>query len=153
MRRVIGLDTAVSLIFYAIIVGSLYLLLAGHNQPGGGFVGGLVAGSAIALRYVAGGIDEVRRISPFMPWTILGLGVVLAGSVGLMPVLLGDPILDNSLVEADLPLLGEVKAPSAALFDLGVYLVVVGVVLMVVEAFGERFDPADADPNVEAGGS
>jgi multisubunit Na+/H+ antiporter MnhB subunit len=143
MRRVVGLDTSVSLIFYAMMIGSIYLLFAGHNQPGGGFVGGLVAGAAIALRYVAGGIDEVRRISPFMPWTILGTGVVLSTSVALVPILLGDAVLDNALVEGDVPLLGHVKATSGAVFDLGVYLVVIGVVLMVVEAFGERFDPAD----------
>ena len=51
-------------IFHAVLVGSLYLLFAGHNQPGGGFVGGLVAGAAIALRYLAGGIDEVRSLVP-----------------------------------------------------------------------------------------
>ena len=53
----------------------LYLLFSGHNQPGGGFVGGLVAGSAISLRYLAGGIEGVRSISRFQPWTILGTGL------------------------------------------------------------------------------
>ena len=64
---------------------SIYLLFAGHNQPGGGFVGGLVAGSAIALRYLAGGLDAVRDISRFQPWTILGAGVVLAAVTALSP--------------------------------------------------------------------
>jgi multicomponent Na+:H+ antiporter subunit A len=142
VRRVFTLDQPVSLIFYAMLVGSIYLLFAGHNQPGGGFVGGLVAGAAVALRYVAGGIDEVRRVSPVRPWTLLGTGVILATSTALVPVLLGHPVLDHGLFEAEVPLLGDVKATSALPFDLGVYLVVVGVILMVVEAFGERFDPS-----------
>jgi multicomponent Na+:H+ antiporter subunit A len=140
---VFGLDTAVSLIFYAIVVGSVYLLFAGHNQPGGGFVAGLVAGAAVALRYVAGGIDEVRRISPLKPWTILGTGVLVAAGTATVPIVLGDAVLDNAYLEVDLPLLGDVALASGTIFDLGVYFVVVGVLLMVVEAFGERFEPVD----------
>ena len=56
MKRLVTLDESVRVIFHAVLVGSLYLLFSGHNQPGGGFVGGLVAGSAISLRYLAGGI-------------------------------------------------------------------------------------------------
>jgi multicomponent Na+:H+ antiporter subunit A len=143
VRRLFQLDRAVSPIFYVMMVGSVYLLFAGHNQPGGGFVGGLVAGAAIALRYVAGGIDEVRRVSPVRPWTILGAGLLLAAAVAVTPMLFGDPILDQAFFDVDLPVLGRVKTTSALPFDLAVDLVVIGVVLMVVEAFGERFDPAD----------
>ena len=63
IRRLVTLDETVPLLFRVVMVGSIYLLFAGHNQPGGGFVGGLVAGAAISLRYIAGGIDEVRRLS------------------------------------------------------------------------------------------
>ena len=69
-----SVDVSVRVVFHAVMVGSIYLLFAGHNQPGGGFVGGLVAGAAIALRYVAGGIDEVRPLTRLRPWTILGAG-------------------------------------------------------------------------------
>ena len=65
-----------------VMVGSLYLLFAGHNQPGGGFVGGIVAGAAIALRYISGGIDEVRKLSRGQPWLVLGGGVLIAGTDG-----------------------------------------------------------------------
>jgi multisubunit Na+/H+ antiporter MnhB subunit len=143
VKRIFTLDVVAPIIFYAILVGSIYLLFAGHNQPGGGFVGGLVAGAAVALRYIAGGLDEVRHISPFRPWTILGAGLVTAATVALVPVLLGDPVLDSAYVTLDLPLLGTVALVSAALFDLGVYLVVVGLVLMVFEAFGQSFDRPD----------
>ena len=61
-RRLPFVDVSVRVIFHAVLLTSLWLLFAGHNQPGGGFVGGLLAGSAITLRYIAGGIDEVRGI-------------------------------------------------------------------------------------------
>ncbi|MHB1139847.1 MAG: MnhB domain-containing protein, partial [Microthrixaceae bacterium] len=134
------LDQVASVIFYVIVVGSIYLLFAGHNQPGGGFVGGLVAGAAIALRYIAGGLTEVRRISPLRPWTILGGGLFLAALVAVVPVVLGGAVLESAYTTLDLPLVGELTLVSAAAFDLGVYLVVVGLVLMVFEAFGEAFD-------------
>ena len=63
VRHLVVVDVAVRLVVPAVLVGSLYLLFAGHNQPGGGFAGGIVAGAAVALRYVAGGIEEVRSLS------------------------------------------------------------------------------------------
>ena len=129
---------SVRVIFHTALIGSIYLLLAGHNQPGGGFVGGLVAGAAIALRFVAGGIDEVRSLLPVKPWTILGAGVLVASMTALVPVLVGDAVLTSAKVTFDVPLLGEIKATSATAFDIGVYLVVIGVVLMAFEAFGDE---------------
>ncbi|MCB1284549.1 MAG: DUF4040 domain-containing protein [Microthrixaceae bacterium] len=132
-------DVSVSMIFYVMMAASVYLLFAGHQLPGGGFVGGLVAGGAIALRYVAGGIDEVRRVSPLKPWTILGAGVVMSAVTALIPLLVGDSVLDNGVAHVHVPVLGDYEVASAMAFDGGVYLVVIGLVLMVVEAFGERF--------------
>jgi multicomponent Na+:H+ antiporter subunit A len=126
------------------VVGSVYLLLAGHNQPGGGFVGGLVAGAALAMRYVAGGVEEVRRLTPLQPWTILGAGLVLAVGTALAPLLVGGAVLETGLVSWHLPVLGTVKATSALPFDVGVYLLVLGLVLMVFEAFGDDLPEDDA---------
>jgi multisubunit Na+/H+ antiporter MnhB subunit len=117
---------------------SLWLLFAGHNQPGGGFVGGLLAGSAIALRYVAGGIDEVRGLSRFRPWTVLGAGLLLAAVTATIPLLAGESVLEVGFVSLDLAVIGTVNVSSALVFDTGVYIAVVGMVLMVFEAFGER---------------
>ena len=64
MRRSLILDVIVRLVFHSAFLLGLFLLFTGHNRPGGGFVGGLVAGAAISLRYVAGGIDEVRETLP-----------------------------------------------------------------------------------------
>jgi multisubunit Na+/H+ antiporter MnhB subunit len=144
VTRLVPLEISARVLFPALMVGSLYLLFAGHNQPGGGFVGGLVAGCAIALRYVSGGIDEVRSLSRFQPWTILGSGLLLAAVTATVPVVLGDPVLEASVVTLHPPLLGTVKVTSSLFFDLGVYVLVVGLVLMVFEAFGDD-PPLDED--------
>jgi len=137
VTRIVFVDAAVRLIFHVVLMASLWLLFAGHNQPGGGFVGGLLAGSAITLRYVAGGIADVRRGSRFRPWTVLGAGLLLAAGTAAAPLLGGGDVLDVASHTMDVPLLGEVKLSSALVFDSGVYLAVVGMVLMAFEAFGD----------------
>ena len=74
LARLVSVEVSVRIVFAAVLVGSLWLLFAGHNQPGGGFAGGIVAGAAVALRYVSGGIDDVRRLSRGKPWLVLGAG-------------------------------------------------------------------------------
>ncbi|MGE3620081.1 MAG: MnhB domain-containing protein [Acidimicrobiia bacterium] len=147
MKRFVVIDVTSGLVFNLVLVASVYLLFAGHNQPGGGFVGGLLAGAAVALRYVAGGIDDVRNLSRFRPWTILGGGLLLATGTALAPVLFGDPLLDTALVDLDVPVLGHLKATSALPFDVGVYLVVLGLVFMIFESFGD--DPEAGPPQPE----
>lgn len=136
MRPSLIVDTSVRVLYHSIWVVSLYFLFAGHNQPGGGFVGGLTAGAAIALRYVAGGVDAVRGAVPLRPWTVLGSGLVLASATAIIPMVQGGQVLEHAVFSAELPLLGAIKATSALPFDIGVYLVVLGVVLMMFEAFG-----------------
>ena len=151
MRRILILDRSVRITFHALQIGSIFLLFSGHNQPGGGFVGGLVAGSAVSLRYLAGGLDEVMRVSRFAPWTILGTGIVVAAVTAAVPVLFGDPVMQASLFQLTLPVIGEVKVASPLFFDVGVYLVVVGLVLMVIEAFGDEPQPAPEQLEEAAG--
>lgn len=131
---------SVQVIFLAVLLASVYLLVAGHNHPGGGFVGGLVAGAGIAMRYVTGGIDEVRRLARLKPWTILGTGVLLASLTAAVPMLWGRDVLDSIKWDVEVPLFGHVAVSSVLLFDVGVYLVVVGLTLMVFEAFGDEYD-------------
>ena len=140
ISRMVVVDLSVRLTFHVVVVTAIYLTFAGHNQPGGGFVGGLLMGSAIAMRYAAGGIDEVRAISRVQPWTILGAGLLLAAVTAGLPLLFGDEVLEAAKLELDLPVLGAVKVSSTLAFDLGVFFLVVGLVLMVFEAFGD--DPA-----------
>lgn len=149
-RRSLILDTTVRVVFDVAAVLSVYLLFAGHNQPGGGFVGGLVMAAAFALRYVAGGLDDVRSVTAVPPWTFLAVGLALAAGTALVPVLLGSGPLDQSAAEVDLPLLGDVKATSATVFDTGVYAIVLGLLLMVFEGLGEPLDPAPSSDEEEA---
>jgi len=136
VRRSVVLETAVRMVFHTVLVFSLYLLFAGHNQPGGGFVGGLVAGSAFVLRYVAGGRAALKAAVPIDPGLPVGLGLVLAAGTGMAAWLFGGQFLESGKVELDLPVLGLVKATSALPFDTGVYLVVAGLVLALLRTLG-----------------
>ncbi len=141
MKRSVIVDVTARLILPSALLFAFHLLLSGHDRPGGGFVGGLVAGATIALIYVAGGMDDVRSVLPVRPWTILGGGLVLAAGVATVPVLLGNPVLDGWKFYVELPLLGEGKVSSALVFDIGVAAVVIGTVFMVFEAFGDEEPP------------
>lgn len=138
MTRSTIMDTTARLVFHSALILSLYLLVAGHNQPGGGFVGGLVAAAAITVHYVAGGADQVRALSRVRPWFVLGGGLILAVATALAPLLGGGAILESGYTGTDLPLFGEVALTSTLAFDIGVYAVVVGLVLMAFEAFGDE---------------
>lgn len=120
------------------LVFSLYLLLAGHNQAGGGFAGGLVAGVTVVLAWAAGGPGTVRRIVPVRSSALLGLGLVIATLTGFASLLAGGEFLESGYVERTLPLLGTVKVVSALGFDVGVYLVVVGMSLGLVRSLGDE---------------
>lgn len=115
---------------------SLYLLFAGHNQPGGGFAGGLVAGVFIAVIAGAGGVEAVRRFIPLRSTALMGIGITVAALTGFAPMLAGSAFLESGYVQFDLPLLGRLKMVSALGFDIGVYLVVVGVSLSLIRALG-----------------
>jgi multicomponent Na+:H+ antiporter subunit A len=130
------LDTTVRLVFHTVLVFSLYLLFAGHNQPGGGFVGGLVGGVAFVLRYVAGGRAALGAAVPIEPTIPLGLGIVVSSLTGMAAWLAGAQFLESGKVSLDVPVLGAVKATSALPFDIGVYLVVVGLVLLLLRSLG-----------------
>lgn len=118
------------------LVFSLYLLAAGHNQPGGGFAGGLVAGVTVVLAWAAGGPDTVRRIVPVRSSVLLGLGLVVATLTGFVSLVAGGGFLESGYLERTLPLIGTVKVVSPLGFDIGVYLVVVGMSLGLVRALG-----------------
>jgi multicomponent Na+:H+ antiporter subunit A len=130
------LETAVRLVFHTVLVFGVYLLFAGHNQPGGGFVGGLVAGCAFVLRYAATGRPGIDRAVPVDPALPLGAGLLLAAGTGAAAWLFGAEFLESGKLELDVPVLGVVKATSALPFDTGVFLVVVGLVLVMLRTLG-----------------
>ncbi|MEX2291432.1 MAG: MnhB domain-containing protein [Mycobacteriales bacterium] len=135
-QRSVVLETAVRLVFHTVLVFSLYLLFAGHNQPGGGFVGGLVAGASFVLRYIAGGPAALKAAVPIDPGVPIGGGLVLAAGTGMAAWLFGGQFLESGKLELHPPLLGALKVTSALPFDTGVYLIVVGLVLAVLRTLG-----------------
>ena len=136
--RSIVLETSLRTVFFAALLFSLYLLFVGHNAPGGGFVGGLVAGVAFLLAYAAGGPDEVERVVPIRPATLIGIGLMVAVLTGVGGWLFGGSFLESAKLEAGLPLLGTVKTTTALAFDAGVYLLVAGLVLAVLRSLGRE---------------
>ena len=147
MRHSMIADVVVRIVFHSALLLSVYLLFAGHNQPGGGFIGGLVAGAAFALRYAAGGIDAVHQGMRVRPWTLLGVGTLFTTTTTLVPLAFGAGTLESTYWKWYPAGFGEVKLTSPLFFDTGVYLVVVGMVLMLFEAFGETM--ALDEPAVE----
>ncbi|MSW52968.1 MAG: DUF4040 domain-containing protein, partial [Actinobacteria bacterium] len=139
-RRSILLEVVVRLIFHTVLVLSVYLLWAGHDVPGGGFAGGLVAGLAFTIRYLAGGRYELGEAAPVGAGLVIGLGLVIAVGTGLAGAVVGDAVLQGGSWKPEIPLLGPLKLYSSTLFDVGVYLVVVGVVLDVLRSFGSEID-------------
>ena len=134
------LDIVVRLLFHGLVVLSVYLLFAGHNSAGGGFAGGLVAGIALAARYLAGGPAELGAAAPIRAGRLLGLGVATAGITAITPMFFGKDALYSEFFEATVPVLGHVEFVTATFFDIGVYLVVVGLVLDVLRSLGAEVD-------------
>lgn len=139
-RRMVVLEVITRIVFPLLMVLSVYLLIAGHNHPGGGFAGGLVAGLAITLRYLAGGRYELSEAAPVQAGLLLGVGLVLAVLTGVVPVFLGGTVFQSYVWIGHLPVLGEIELASALVFDIGVFLLVVGLVLDFLRSLGEQID-------------
>lgn len=139
-QRSLILETCVQLVFHAILATSLFFLLSGHNAPGGGFVGGLVAGTAFVLRYLVSSGEEVLDQIRFRPTTVLGTGLMTALVTGMIPWTVGGQVLESAYTYAHLPVLGDLPLASVLAFDTGVYLIVVGIVLMLLSTLGAQTD-------------
>ncbi|TFV60804.1 Na+/H+ antiporter subunit A [Geodermatophilus sp. DF01-2] len=139
-RRSVVLEVLTRILFHSIIVFSLFLLFSGHNQPGGGFAGGLVAGLALVLRYLAGGRYELGEAAPVDPGLLLGAGLLVAGTTGVGGLILGAEVLQSAIFDFTLPVLGDIHLVTSLFFDMGVYLIVVGLVLDVLRSLGAELD-------------
>ncbi|MDA8370537.1 MAG: hypothetical protein M0026_11825 [Nocardiopsaceae bacterium] len=146
--RSVLLEIVARLLIPAILTFSVFLLLSGHDRPGGGFVGGLVASMAYVLRYVAGGRHELAAGLPMRPNGLLALGLLVACGTAGAPLLFGRPILETFSFSTVLPVFGTVKFASFLLFDIGVFLIVVGLVLSVVAALGARMEAEEEEARV-----
>ncbi|WP_205314632.1 Na+/H+ antiporter subunit A [Nocardioides houyundeii] len=138
--RSIIFEVITRLIFHTIIVFSVYLLLAGHNAPGGGFAAGMAAGLALVIRYLAGGRYELDEAAPVDAGRLIGGGLAVAALAALLPLAFGGDVLQSAVVDLHLPLLGDLHLVTSVLFDVGVYLVVIGLVLDLLRALGSQID-------------
>lgn len=138
------LATTTRILTGLLLVFSVFLLLRGHNLPGGGFAGGLVAAVAFALSALAFGVTEARRRLAVHPRGLVTAGLAVALVSGLVGPLAGLPFMTGRWGAAALPVVGELGTPL--FFDLGVYLVVTGVVLHILFALAAEDEPGDTPP-------
>jgi multicomponent Na+:H+ antiporter subunit B len=125
------LQTATRFLLPLLLLFAVFLLLRGHNEPGGGFVGGLVVASAFVLHSIAYGVPASRRALLVYPSTLLGVGLLVAAGSGLPALLFGLPFMTAAWTTVGAgPLAFAVGTPLV--FDLGVFLAVIGVVLTIV---------------------
>lgn len=139
----LGIQTATPL---AVVVG-LYLLFAGHNNPGGGFAAGLVFGAVVTLRTLSG----IQR--PTFGVELIACGMLTVAFVTAMPLLWGDTLLDQQVLSFELPVLGKIKSGSALPFDIGVTAIVVGLVVALLDGLSATTlaGPAKAASSREVG--
>lgn len=119
-------------VLYIGILFSLTLLLAGHNEPGGGFVAGAMTASVFALLYLVFGKGFVEARFRVDYRSVATAGLLVIVFFALLPLALGEPLLSSLLVRADLPLLGDVEFATAVGFDVGIYLAVVGAIMTIL---------------------
>ncbi|GAA0397200.1 Na+/H+ antiporter subunit A [Micromonospora gifhornensis] len=146
-NRSLVLEVVTRLIFHTAVLFSFYLLFSGHNAPGGGFSGGLVASLALTMRYLAGGRYELAEAAPVNAGTVLGAGLAVAVGGALASMFAGGEALESAKIDFWLPLVGDFYLVTSLFFDVGVYLVVIGLALDVLRSLG-----AEVDRNIESSG-
>ena len=120
----------------AALMLAAFLLLRGHQAPGGGFVAGLVIGTALIVQQIANGRVWSERRLQLSTRPLIGGGLLLALGTGLGALLFGRPFLTSALWHGSLPLLGELMLTSTLLFDIGVMMIVAGMLLLVLDGLG-----------------
>lgn len=131
------LQTATKVVTFLILMFAVHIFFAGHYTPGGGFIGGLLTTSAIVLLMLAFGIDTVKKILPLNYVMLSAVGLLLAIATAAASIVFDVPFFTHAYDYFNLPLFGETSLHSALLFDIGVYLVVVGVTMTIIQTIGE----------------
>lgn len=124
-------------VFFIIFFFAVHIFFAGHYTPGGGFVGGLLMSSAIVLLVIAYDLKTVQMILPVNYMYMTAVGLLLALGTAAFPMFVGKPFFTHFFDYYQLPLIGKTSLHTAALFDLGVFLVVVGVTMTIIQTIGE----------------
>ncbi len=136
MQRSILLSAAARYLMPLMLVFSIFLLIRGHNEVGGGFAGGLVATSALMLYSIALSPAALRKLLPMEPRLLVSIGLLFALFSGAIPMLVGKPFMTGLWLKFPLPVIGKVGTPL--LFDTGVYFVVIGVVTWILLTLAEE---------------
>ncbi|MET7328432.1 Na+/H+ antiporter subunit A [Nonomuraea sp. NPDC005650] len=139
-QRALAFEVVARLTFHTLLVLSVFLLFIGHSAVGGGFAGGIVAGMAITVRYLAGGRNELAAAVPMHAGVLMGVGLTLSTGTALAGLLFGRAALDLLSVDVSVPLAGHLHLSTGLLFDLGVYVSVVGMVQDVLRGLGAELD-------------
>ncbi|MBU2417249.1 MAG: monovalent cation/H+ antiporter subunit A, partial [Alphaproteobacteria bacterium] len=132
----------------AVAVG-LYIFLRGHNQPGGGFIAGLVIAIAILMQYMASGHSFADQRLRADHHSLIGAGVLIAAATGLGSLLFGYPFLTSAFDYFTLPLIGEFELATAMAFDIGVALTVIGAVMLALAQLSRVAQSAEKEPPPE----
>lgn len=131
LRNII-LEKIVSLFMRVMVIFSIYLLLRGHNNPGGGFIGGIIASTGFIFYAIIFGTDSLQKVIKIKPQSFIGIGLLLVLVATLLPTLFSTEMLTGLWIKADVPVLGTLHAGTPLIFDTGVYAVVIGVILTIV---------------------
>lgn len=135
MQRSILLSQAARYLMPLMLVFSVFLLIRGHNEVGGGFAGGLVAASALMLYAIALSPTALYQLLPIHPRLLVGLGLLTSLSSGFISILAGKPFMTGLWLKTAIPVIGKVGTPL--LFDIGVYFAVIGVVVWILLTLAE----------------
>ena len=149
-QRSIVIEVVVRLIFHALLIASLFLLFSGHNEPGGGFAGGVVAGLALVARYLAGGREELAVAVRIDAGRLLGIGILLVALTVITPMFFGHAPFTSFWVDEQIPYVGQFVFVTSTVFDIGVYLVVIGLVIDILRSLGAELDMKAEEENLEA---
>jgi multicomponent K+:H+ antiporter subunit A len=147
-----------------VLLVGFYIFLRGHNEPGGGFIAGLIVSIAVVMQYMASGFSWASARLKYPYHGVIGAGVLVAGLTGIGSWFVGKPFLTSDFTYVRIPPFYKFELATAALFDLGVFLAVVGAVMLSLESFSrlarradsaENEHPMDIDPSraVSAKGS
>ncbi|WP_313802987.1 Na(+)/H(+) antiporter subunit B [Cytobacillus sp.] len=131
------LQTTTKVVLFIIILFSIHIFFAGHYTPGGGFVGGLLTSGAIILLMLAFDMKTVSQILPVNYIYMAATGLLFAGGTAAGSLFFNVPFLTHAFGHVDLPILGDTALHTATIFDLGVFLVVVGVTMTIIQTIGE----------------
>ena len=136
MKNSLILTTTVKYLIPLLHIFSLFLLLRGHNEPGGGFTGGLVAASAYALYAIANGVTEAKELLMFNPISLIGTGLIIALFSGMIPLFAGKSFMTGLWLKETIPVIEKIGTPL--IFDSGVFILVLGITTKIIFSLAEE---------------